>query len=307
MKARILAGVVVTAAAAAAGLLTWPQAPAGEPESTPPASMSFNMLQGADLATIDLSVRLIRNRCMATAGYPQNLEHMSTRPQNPLSPILASARGFEPESEQAARQNGFGWDVAAQPARIVSFNPEYDSALERCTNTAWRFLGGEAALRNYYDYGVLVNAIVMPFSEEVERRIPGDVPAKMYDCMSGRGYEAADRETFLTRPDPRTSFGVPLGTLNQPPDTWRPARISGTVQVGPATPARHYLPTGAESELAVAWFRCSVETGRHQHYRVASEQAQHHLMTSHSAELAELGPMVDDLARRADRLLNTLE
>jgi hypothetical protein len=270
----------------------------------PAATRSFDLLRGAELGLVDFAQQKIRNRCLADAGYPQNLTLMPDHPANPFAGAVPTARTFGPTSEDEARRLGFGADAPAQPARIVSFDPRYDRNLQRCATAAWDRLGTGAAqvYDNYFD---LANSLTGPFSREVGRRIPADLPEKSFDCLAGKGFQPPDRQAFLAEPNPRKQFTIAFGGLDGGPDTWEPARTPGTVQVGPPVPAKRYVPTPAESALAVAWFQCGRETRRVELFLAAADQVQRELVDTHEAQLAELNPKVEALARRAARFIDT--
>jgi hypothetical protein len=263
----------------------------------------FTDLHGKDIGVIDLAARTVRDRCVDDAGFARNLVDLPKEAPDLLEPVIASARGAEPETEAQARERGLGWDVPAQPARVVSFDPRYDAVLARCTSAAWNRIGARAAT-TFNSYLDVVNQVTKDFGVRVDARSDPTIPAKMYDCMAAHGYPATDRQAFLSRPDPTVAFAVPLGSTGGP-DTWQPARTPGTVQIGPPVPARHYVPTPAESALAVAWWRCGIDTGRQADYRRASDLAQRALIHENAARLSALIPAIETLARNARKLLSS--
>jgi hypothetical protein len=95
-------------------------------------------------------------------------------------------------------------------------------------------------------------------------------------------------------------FGVAFGELDpSPADNWRPAKKTGTVQVGPAVPARKYHPTAEESKLAVAWFQCSQQTRRVELELQAAYAAQQRYLDRFEGTVTELNARVEDAARKA--------
>jgi hypothetical protein len=274
-----------------------------DPTSAPPPSpppVTFEELRGEELGVIDYAARTLRDHCMADAGYPQNLQALPDAPSNLLEPVVAAAHGLEPEDEAEAHRRGLGWDVRAQPPRVVSFDAGYDAAMQRCSMDAWSALGADAG-KTYAAYLDVVNQITGAFGPEVDAASDPSIPTRMYDCMAAHGYRAADRKAFLRRPDPTTAFGVPLGTAGEP-DRWQPNRTPGTVQVSPPVRSRHYRPTPPESTMAVQWLRCSVSTGRQADFRRASLLVQAALIRRHADALVDLAPPITALAGRARAL-----
>lgn len=262
----------------------------------------FGKLRGDDLGTIELAQRTVRDQCLLAAGFSQNVDVGDRVRRNPLGPLLLSATGFEPRTEAEARARGFGISTRVEPARLVSFDARYDKAFDRCAREAWAALGSGAE-RAYQRYVGVVNKVMAGFGDEVARRRNRQIPGLMATCMSSAGFPPGNRAEFLRAPDPAARFGVPLGRLSGSPDAWQPDPARGGVQVGPPVAARSYVPTEAESDLAVAWWRCSRRTGRTADFRAASTAAQQSLMTRHASELADLDGAFGKAARRAAELL----
>jgi hypothetical protein len=264
----------------------------------------FDVLLGKESSSIELVRLRIRDRCLADAGYPQNLDNFgSWRPPDPFEPLLVSARSFGPISEEEARRLGFGVDYPGEPARIVSFDSGYDTNLERCEKQAWGRLGNDAkqTMSQYMD---LFN-LLAPYRYEVDREVPADLPVRLYDCMVKKNYRA-DREAFLKTPN-YTLFDVQFGSVQQGPEEgWQPANRPGTVQVGPAIPPRRYTPTPAEAQLAVAWFQCSKETGRVEAQLAAAFVVQRRFLDRYESRITELNNKVRTLARAVADLLATI-
>jgi hypothetical protein len=269
-----------------------------QPRPSPRHHQSFSTLRGLDLGRIELAYRTIVNRCLADAGFPQNLRTMMTEPVDFFGPMRQSVKGFEPASEREARRRGFGWDAAPQPASVVSYDPAYDKVLGRCGDTARTKLG-KATMSAYLAYVDLGNQLMSDLAGELGRRTPHDTNAKLYSCLVSKHAKPKSRSGFLREPNPRTQFDVELGRLSGPAAGWKPDPGQGGVQVGPAVPARHYTPTPAEAELAVVWFRCSRDTGRTAAFETAGAEAERSLMRTYGPRLAALDPALDRAVVRA--------
>jgi hypothetical protein len=274
--------------------------PVGEVSDAPPPQ-PYDIFLGEELGLVEFVQMSLRDRCLADAGYPQNLAASTGRsPEDVAIGLQVSARDFGLRGEEEARRLGFGEDSPGSPARIVSFDPSYDANLERCADQAWERLGADAeqAYLAYYD---LLNQL-LPYRMEAEEEWPEDLPVRMYDCMAGKGFRI-DREAFLASPA-YTSFGVTLGSGERgTEEEWAPENDAGTVQVGPAIPPRRYTPTPEESALAVAWTQCIRDTGVGQELLDIALQVQQRYVDRFEARITELNAQLEQVARTATELL----
>ncbi|CAL9491438.1 hypothetical protein SUDANB95_03225 [Actinosynnema sp. ALI-1.44] len=257
----------------------------------------FDVVRSEQVGLIHHAQQKIRNRCLAAAGYPQNLDTQVARPEDPFDFLTVSARDFGPTSEEEARRLGFGDHTRGEPARVVSTDANFDKAIARCADQAWNELGpgAEQTLDGYSD---LVNALA-PYRLDVDGELPADLSARMLDCMAGRGFHPPDRQAFLKTPNHRL-FGVAYGRADSGrEEAWEPARRPGTVEVGPAIPPREYTPTPQESALAVAWFHCGRDTGKIEAQLAAVQRVQRRYVDKHQTWIDELNPKVEELARHA--------
>jgi hypothetical protein len=272
-----------------------PSAPPGS--EAPEAKQPFDIVRSEQVGLIGHAQQRIRNKCLADAGYPYDRDNLPVRPQHPFAFLTVSARDFGPTSEDEARRSGFGRDSVGEPARVVSTDPNYNAASERCAQLAWSRFGADA-LDVLTSYGDLVNALA-PYRRDVDAELPADLPARLTDCMTARGYTAPDRAAFLKTPSHRL-FGIPYGhSETGPEEGWEPVRRPGTVEVGPAIPPRQYTPTPEESKLAVAWFHCGRDTGRVDAQLAAVQQVQARYVEKYRTWIDELNPKVEELAHRA--------
>ncbi|SDJ02449.1 hypothetical protein SAMN04488074_101305 [Lentzea albidocapillata subsp. violacea] len=257
----------------------------------------YDIVLGRQIGLIDHTQQKIRNRCLADAGYPQDASVMLAQPVDSFEFLTMSERDFGPTSEDEARRLGFGQDTIAAPGRVASFDANYDRNLERCSEQAWAKLGPDAH-KTFTDYYELVNTLA-DYHRDVDAAMPPDMPAKVLDCMAGKGFTVPVREEFLKKPA-HQQFGVTYGKLDGgAEDAWVPRGVPGTVEIGPALPVRHYTPTPEESSVALAWFRCGRETGRMQAWFAAVQQVQARNVEKHQTWIDELNPKVEELARKA--------
>lgn len=261
----------------------------------------FDIVLGEELGLIEFVQMRLQHRCLADAGYVQNLEQSGElRPTDVTIDLRISLRDFGLRSEDEARRKGFGSDHPGEPARVVSFDPSYEANLERCSREAWDRLDDEAETA-YAAYSDLINQL-LPYRAEVDAEVPSDQPVRMYDCMVGNGYQV-DRDAFLASPS-YTTFGVPMGSLEPAPARdWAPEEEPGTVQVGPAIPPRRYTPTQEESALAVAWVQCLDETGVAQERLDVALDLQQRYVDRYESQIVALNEQLEPLARAAAGLL----
>lgn len=301
----VLAAVLTVVAVSGCGI--------GESESSGDASTTrqppgvdpdhpLALFRGQDLGLIDYAQLKLRNQCLAQAGYPQNLNVMLGGPRVVFENLIITPRSFGPTTEQEARRIGFGIDQPAEPPAVVSYDPNYISAMDDCTKRAWRQLGAGAqqAYLAYFDLG---NKLSGPLMVTIASRLDAHLPAAMLACLRSEGYHTTDEQAFLKTLNPAL-FGVKFGD----PDpgagaTWRPDKTSLEVQVGPAAPARRYQASAEEGALAVAWLRCRQQTGMAEQQMAVAVQVQTELLDKYEATFDELNPQIQKYAKRAATLI----
>jgi hypothetical protein len=262
--------------------------------------MPFAAFLGDDLGIIDYAQLKMRNQCLAEAGYPQDLNIMLPEARNPFPSLVITARTFGPTSEEEARRIGFGRDSRPAPPSIASFDSAYDKTSEECDQKAWRKLPASTkeAYQQYYDLG---NQLGLPFFKTIDERMRGGWQ-KLLTCLGKKGYHASREEEFLKSPEPGL-FGVQAGgEPTDPADDWNPKGTPGTVEVGPARPARQYHAAPAEGALAVAWFHCRQETGIDKEEMNTALQVQRELVVKYEVSFTELNPRIEAATREAVRL-----
>lgn len=265
-------------------------------QGDPSGPQPVDIFRAEQLGLLDYAQLVVRNRCLAEAGYPQNrdgmveygaaVNHLRFSPRNLL--------GFTSEDE--ARDSGFGQDAPPQPARIVSYDPNYDAALEECESHAWEDLGADAqqVYLSYHDLGNQITSIVAGRM----RPVAAETVTALIDCLEAAGFEySGDREGVGLLDIP--SRFVPLGHYDGPSSVWEPNQIAGTVQVGEALPAREWIPSPQETDLAVAVFRCDQQSHRMDRLWDAHYAGQVEAVTQLESTFAELNPKLDRLAGQA--------
>ncbi|MEV0004582.1 hypothetical protein AB0H28_20190 [Micromonospora sp. NPDC050980] len=262
----------------------------------------FSLFLGEELGQIDYAQLKVRNKCLAKAGYPQNLNTMLEQPRNPFRHLLITARSFGPTSAEEAKRVGFGRDSLSAPPSVISFDPSYDKAYDRCTDIAWKELSDDAK-KVYYGYFDLGNNLSQPLSPTVNERMGDTAWRKLLSCLGDKGHRPQNEQEFLQNPNPGF-FGVPVGVdANEGRDRWKPKQVPGTIEVGPAVPAAPYHAGPAESALALAWFECRRATGIDKKQLETAVQVQRELVAKYESSFIELNPQVTRLAKQAAQLI----
>ncbi|PWR09360.1 hypothetical protein DKT68_12415 [Micromonospora acroterricola] len=280
-----------------------------QPAAGPPADLAaaesdqpFSLFLGDELGQIDYAQMKVRNKCLAEAGYPQNLNVMLGQPRNPFRHLRITEASFGPTSEAEATRIGFGRDSLPAPSAVVSFDPSYDRAYDRCTDTAWRalFKDGKQLYYNYFDLGNKLSEPLMPM---VNDRMDPASWRGLLSCLVGKGHRPKDEAAFLKAPTPAL-FDVPVGTdAGAGENAWQPKGVPGTIEVGPAVPAREYRAGPAESRVALAWFQCRRDTGVARQQVEIAVQVQRELVAKHESSFIELNPQITQLAKQSVKLI----
>ncbi|MEU8072550.1 hypothetical protein AB0B20_22615 [Micromonospora sp. NPDC049151] len=276
---------------------------AGTPPSTSGiknTEFALDNYRGLDMEVVEYALQIQSDKCMADAGYPQNLQVDSSRPYPTTSVFVTDESQFGLLSEDQARAKGFGQDPGWQPPKVASFDKNYDEVAEKCRGAGWRALGSgsEDLFRSYHDLG---NELLL-YREEVDRRLPEDLPAKMLTCIKRKGYQPADEQQFLQTPKPQL-LGIEFGQVEGGSEEWTPNPEPGTVQVDRAFSPGKYVPTPEEAKLAVAWYQCQQETGTTKANRETIAAVQREFVEKRAEALTELNPKIEALAKTAAQLV----
>ncbi|SDT74794.1 hypothetical protein [Actinoplanes derwentensis] len=265
-------------------------------------ALTFDLFLGDKMDFVDYAVRAMTAKCMSGAGFPQ-LQQAGNKQYNGFSAMLiidrAKFRGFANEEE--ARTVGFGQGQDAEPAPVVSSDPSFDKALKECDQKSDAALSKDS--RAVLDaYGDLGNQLSGGLAVWIRKSVPAAMETQL-DCLGKSGFTVKDRALYLRQPYNVQQFGVPAGKLDGTPYDWAPTKKRGTVEVGPAKPALKYLPSGKESELAVAWFRCDQESGRVEKLLEGAHQVEAEVVATNQDKLAELNPKIEAIAKKAAQLV----
>ncbi|MCU7724315.1 hypothetical protein ODJ79_11365 [Actinoplanes sp. KI2] len=262
----------------------------------------FSIFLGDAIGVVDYAQLKVLNQCLADKGYPQNLRVMASGPRNPFPQLIVTEATFGPASEDDAKRRGFGQDEPATPPAVVSSDPTYDRVSDQCAEDAWKKLSPNAK-EVYYSYFDLGNALGMPFLLTVNQRMGQARWDQLLSCLAGKGYQTTKKADFYRYPDPGL-FGVPLGSdTPDPAASWVPKHVPGTVEVGPAVPARSYTPAPREADFALAWYRCRRDTGIDKEQMATVMQVEGELVKKNETALSELNPQVEQVAKQAAALI----
>lgn len=280
-----------------------PEATEGLPPFADPGGpQPVDIYQAEKLSQVDYAQRLVRNTCLAEAGYPQNLNNMPEyRPEgNYLRFHPSTYFGFA--SEEEARERGMNRDRPAEPPYIISFDPGYDAALEQCEAQAWSRLGADAKATYdaYVDLGDQVNAVIVARVRPVLRA----GVASLIECLEETGFvfRGTDEERENVGLLNLAPYFVTMGHYEPEQEDWEPERIPGTVQVSPPVIAQDWIPSPEEREFAVAVYRCDQQTGRLDEAWAAHYAAQVEAVGRFESSFAELNPKLDVLAAAASAI-----
>ncbi|MEX1207535.1 MAG: hypothetical protein WEE36_02875 [Acidimicrobiia bacterium] len=200
--------------------------------------------------------------CMTSAGFPQ-LESVQDAwfPGNPFPGLRVERGAFGPDSPTDAMRYGympnFLRDRGPEPPQVVSYEPEYEQALDDCVGAIRRELGSahDDAVSDFMDLG---NQLVREFGSSLSRS--DEVVLAFSDwlaCMSDRGYQGGTVNEYLTSMHPPSFFGVPTGK-------WTgsgPEHTSGDSGVEILVPDQSvYEPSWGEAQLGVADADCKIAT-----------------------------------------------
>ncbi len=287
-----LLGAVLTVAGCDGG--SGPPAPAakGDPGGPQPA----DIYQAQKLGMLDYAEQVVRDKCLAKAGYPQNLDALIDY-RDESNYLRFSPRRYQLFSSESEADDGFGVDAPAYPGRVVSYDANYDNAMAQCESQAWASFDPAAASlkQTYEDLGSQIAASV---TAKVRPVAQATLPV-LIDCLQKAGYTYGGDSAHPALPDLPNHFGLTLGQYDQPASNWEPTPKPGTVQASGPTPARHWVATQQERDLAVAFYRCDQESHRLDHMWDAHYAGQAEAVSKVEAQFAELNPKLDTLAGKA--------
>ncbi|MEO3786046.1 hypothetical protein ABGB12_22175 [Actinocorallia sp. B10E7] len=253
------------------------------------------------MRTLEEIRRKLVYRCMVERRY-RYYEQADPEAAPRLSPLLTLDRELVGWATEAhARGQGFGTNLPAVPAKVVASNTNHDKVLRNCV-AEFRRKTGPHHRKVFRRAGDLRDEMSREYSDAVDSARLDELKAPVVECLADAGFdaEAEKRERFGLRPE---TFGIerggPEGGQREP----RLKREPGTIEVLPASPARRYVPSAKEAELAVAMFRCQHETGAVDVLRALVNDAQQVVWNRHEDELAELKKELAALVKAGTELL----
>lgn len=254
----------------------------------------YDVYRAEDIELLIYSQKAIRVKCLSDKGYPEFEKLLSGGPSDEMRKRLSITVGtslFQDAADAAKR--GFGFSREADPGSVVVHDPTFEQTFLECDKKGWQDLGAaDATLHN--DYVQLSNRLVTALMNGTGTAI-GSATGKIAKCLVEQG-----KPVTL---DPNTnwgiSFGIPLGGTSEPePEAWQPKQKSG-VEVRPGHAAALYVPTAEESELASAYYECSVSTKARQEFSDELQRVKREAVEKEEARLAELSPQIEKLAKKA--------
>ncbi|MET8977476.1 hypothetical protein ABZX85_17835 [Streptomyces sp. NPDC004539] len=253
---------------------------------------------------IDL-IEYVRNRltadCMDEQGYPQlKRTRLSTRTK-PFTDMDVRPPLFTTRTDEQAALYGFGENRAPESANVLSHDRGFDRRLDTCQDAAGRRLGPEfdkVQNQSYQLYNDVADERDALLKTPEETAVTAAALRPMLACVENTGFR---QRTSGARDLDAFGIGRPTGRYEgaEPPD---PRAVPGTVEILPAVPERRYVPTAEESRLAVAAARCARETGFGEKITAQRVRVLRVVVAGHAAEVGELRPQVEEMAKTAAKL-----
>jgi len=281
--------------------------------SVPSPSVDFSGPQPLDAFDGELvgEIEAARNRlvasCMADAGFPQLANAgVGTSVRNPFFALRIREGLFGPDTQEQAVRYGYLpfwlWEAEPELPKVVSSEPGFNAAYDVCLAGIAEVIAavGGDALDRYWDIG---NRITWEFRESIGV-LPDAEP--IFDdwlaCMSTEGYVGGSVGAYLSVAYPPAFFGIQTGSWEQVVAPESPALRADEIAL--LEPGDHgtYLVSAGEQELGLADVRCKIEVGfwpRIFPLLIANQGA---ILADYQADLAELTPKVEGIARELLRL-----
>lgn len=280
------------------------KAPAGHSVPIADPSDPYSAYLAEDLLAINSVSRELDYRCYAENGYPEYLEVLPGQKANEFR-SAASTPDFKTtfrsysrspwfSSEEEARETGYGRTVPGLDAQVFTMDGSFRRVVEDCHDATLKKTSGNAEVVSAYIQ--LGNALAEGLAA-IPSRIKDPLTKEVLECMN-RGPYPVDPNGPNKPSGWNVDFGVPLGTQPRIPEATDLTKGAVT-KVIPAEPAQQYVPTAKESDSAAAMYRCSVETGAHDDWVKAVDEAKNAALAKNEATLIELNPKIKELAKSA--------
>ena len=289
------------------------ESPAGSNRS---GRQSFNSFPQYKLSLLNYAKAKATAVCMSKEGYPQLSRASIREPDNNANELRVTPARFGPPDEAHAKKYGFGFgmDMPAQSPAVVSSDAGFNQNLKRCGKQSWQKVGDDAQ-RVHDTYMELFNTLGQEHDAALRAEADWErLNQGLLGCLAEAGYKPANPVEPLspgksggtrkaaTSPVSPQNFAVRLGGPRGGDERWRPTSQKGTVQVGPAIPARPYVPTADEIKFAVAYAKCNQKLDRTKVLMDRSAEIQDQVMSKHETEIAELNNRLDQLVRQASAM-----
>jgi hypothetical protein len=258
-----------------------------------PESDPYDIYRSHDLQTIDAAQKLGLYKCLAAEGFPQLLENDPDPEGADASEGLEFPDNLWFDSEEQARQNGFGHNEPGRRSTFRLKDPAYIAHIDSCMSSAWEALGADAE-RTIVTYAQLGNKLRGEAFTTINERIP-EFRDRIYKCLQKEEApvsQQADNEWGL-------SFNFTVGSL----EGVEPKEIEG-LQPGfsEAIPERKYIPTPKESEIAAQVHNCAVDTGVKKEVQELAYRDRKATIAKVETELTELNAKISDMAAKSAAL-----
>ncbi len=255
---------------------------------------AYDIYLAEEVDTIEFGQDVLRFHCLVDNGYR---EFEAFVPKSPTERARQDADQITTDnaffaSEQDAMTRGLREEPAGPaPAKVIGHDSSLDAISEACDATAWDALGPDAHQIHleYRQLGNAFGALGTALSEDLVR-LQNTVAQCLVDA--GEPVTVAQDQLFGIRPD------IELGQPVVYPERIGPKQTQG-VEIIPADAEIAYVPTPAESDLAVKYYECSRQTGAREEFEHLLSEAKTEIVAEHEAELSELNPKIQELARKA--------
>lgn len=291
-RRKLITGAAIAAAFSLGGCAANAGTSSGQVES---GANPYDTYLAEEMDTIISSQETLRVQCIADNGFREFTPHATeeTKPvwRRQINQLSVEVAFFGSEPDAAARGLRLPPDGPSREKHIRQ-DASLDAVSTACDKSAWAALGKDA-FQTYLEYSRLGNILGEVFlSDEL---LP--LQDKVVQCLidAGEPVVKAPGQLFAM------TAKIPLGTPVQYPEPGSdPA--TGSKQVSAARETIAYVPTPAESELAVGYYRCSRDRGARDEFGALIRDAQIRMVAEHETELIELNPKIQQAARKAAEL-----
>ncbi|HEX6352230.1 hypothetical protein [Actinophytocola sp.] len=294
----VVTGVVV------AGGCTSDAEPAHTPSRVPAERMSDDVFHSDEISLIEYTKNKLIADCLERNGYPEKNQAGVQEHPGTFDYLVPKASDWATRSDEQARLLGFGENSPAEAARVMGLEEGYTKASDDCRAEAAAELGPDS-VETVSQASEFANSIaseiaaVLYDGDGAEAKELTSLYVPVMDCLETKGYRPSQQgERNLE------AYGAfeKKGRL-EGPEPARPAPASGRITVLPPVPERRYVPAPEEAELAVSLAQCARQTGFADKEFALRLRVTRAAIGKYEAELTELTPKVEALAKRAAKLV----